>query len=63
MALLRNGQIDHRNKLGGLQIDQDILDKDGISARWENVINKCTSSYSICKNKFQVNELNRKDKN
>lgn len=38
MALLRNGQIDHWNRLGGLQIDQDILDKDGISARWENVI-------------------------
>lgn len=33
MALLKNGQIDHWKRLDSLQIDQDILDKDGISGR------------------------------
>lgn len=40
MILSRKGQIDHWNRLGGLQIDLDVLDKDGISAWWEKVINK-----------------------
>jgi len=31
MALLRNKQIDHWNRLGGLEIDPAIWDMDGIS--------------------------------
>lgn len=37
-ALLRNKQIVYWNRLGGLERDQDILDKDSISVGWENMI-------------------------
>lgn len=30
--------MDHWDRVRGLEIDQDIWNKDGISVRWENVL-------------------------
>lgn len=57
MALLTNNkQIGHQNKLGDLEIDQDIWDMDGVSAGWENVIYliNYTSSHNRDQSKFQM---------